>query len=67
MTRPAAPTTADRLAARDATLAAIAAEHLNLDTLADQRSGDDFTEQAVWNLRAALEAAYQAGRATLIP
>jgi len=54
--------------ARDEKLEAIAAEYLHLETLADRNMDDlDFHEHAVWNVRAALEAAYQAGRATLIP
>lgn len=46
-----------------ATLEAIAKRHLDLNTL-DTRSSDDldFSDQAVWNLEAALEAAYTAGR-----
>jgi len=51
-------------AARDRAevVARIAKEVLGLDTL-DTRSSDalDFSEQAVWTLRAALEAAYAAG------
>lgn len=45
-----------------ATLLAIAKQHLGLDTL-DTRNSDalDFHDLAVWNIRAALEAAYHAG------
>ena len=41
----------------------IAKEHLDLDTL-ERRGGDslDFSDQAVWSIRAALEAAYEAGK-----
>jgi hypothetical protein len=43
-------------------VAGIAKEILGLETL-DTRNSDslDFSEQAVWTLRAALEAAYNAG------
>jgi len=46
-------------------VARIAKEVLGLETL-DTRSSDalDFSEQAVWTLRAALEAAYAAGLAS---
>jgi len=53
-------------AARDRAevVATIAKEILGLDTL-ETRSSDalDFSDQAVWTLRAALEAAYNAGLA----
>lgn len=44
-------------------LAAIAKKHLKLETL-DTRNSDtlDFTELAVWNIKAALEEAYDMGR-----
>ncbi len=47
---------------RDDMLTVIAANHLSLQTL-ETRNGDDldFREQAVWNIRYALEAAYEAG------
>jgi len=43
----------------------IAREVLGLETL-DARNSDslDFSEQAVWALRQALEAAYEAGKAS---
>ncbi|MEQ5844420.1 hypothetical protein N0A02_33740 (plasmid) [Paraburkholderia acidicola] len=43
----------------------IAAEHLSIDTL-DVRNSDrlDFHDVAVWNIRGALEAAFEAGRET---
>ena len=46
-------------------VAGIAREILGLETL-DTRNSDslDFSEQAVWTLRAALEAAYTAGLAS---
>ncbi len=45
-------------------IAQIAKEHLDLDTLETRHSDRlDFSEQAVWQLRAALEAAYAAGLA----
>lgn len=46
------------------TLAEIAARHLDLETLETRGSdGFDFSDQAVWNIKAALEAAYAAGMA----
>ena len=54
-------------AARDRaeSVAGIAREILGLETL-DTRNSDslDFSEQAVWTLKAALEAAYAAGLAS---
>ena len=54
-------------AARDRAeaVAGIAKEILGLETL-DTRNSDslDFSEQAVWTLRAALEAAYASGLAS---
>jgi hypothetical protein len=48
---------------RDAVVHTLAREHLYIDTL-DTRGSDslDFHEVAVWGVRAALEAAYEAGR-----
>lgn len=41
----------------------IAREHLDLETLETRRmDGLDFSDQAVWSLKSALEAAYHAGR-----
>lgn len=49
--------------ARDATLLEIARRELGRDTLETRRSDSlDFSDQAVWSLKAALEAAYEAGR-----
>lgn len=47
---------------RDKTIERIAGEHFHLKTL-DTRNRDrlDFSDQAVWSLKAALEAAYDAG------
>ena len=43
----------------------IAKEHLDLETLETRKSDRlDFTDQAVWSIRAALEAAYHAGAAS---
>jgi len=53
-------------AARDRAevVARIAQEILGLDTLETRSSGAlDFSDQAAWTLRAALEAAYNAGLA----
>ncbi|MCP3163153.1 DUF6900 domain-containing protein [Myxococcus qinghaiensis] len=44
------------------TLERIAREEMNIETLKTRNSGSlDFYEVAVWQLRDALEAAYQAG------
>ena len=46
----------------DRLLANIAREHLHIETLAERKSDRlDFHEVAVWSVKAALEAAYQAG------
>jgi hypothetical protein len=48
---------------RDKTLAEIAARHLHLETLETRNSDSfDFHDMAVWSIRQALEAAYEAGR-----
>jgi hypothetical protein len=45
------------------TLAKIAKQHLDLDTLEERkRDSLDFHELAVWQIKAALIAAYEAGR-----
>jgi uncharacterized membrane protein len=45
-------------------LAAIAKQHLRIDTLETRKSDSlDFHDVAVWNVRAALEAAFMAGSA----
>lgn len=51
------------MTSKDAALSTIAREHLDLETL-ETRSHDglDFSQQAVWRVKAALEAAYEAGR-----
>lgn len=47
---------------RDEMIAVLANKHLGLVTLETRNSDDvDFREQAVWNIRYALEAAYEAG------
>jgi len=44
------------------TITAIAKEHLNLQTLEAGHSDElDFHELSVWQIKAALQAAYQAG------
>jgi len=50
-------------AARDTLLLEIAERHLFVETL-ETRNSDrlDFHEHAVWAIRSALEAAYEAGR-----
>ena len=51
--------------ARDALLRDIAERHLFLDTLETRNSDSlDFHEHAVWAIRSALEAAFEAGRGT---
>jgi len=50
-------------AARDALLLEIAEYHLFLDTLETRMSDSlDFHDHAVWAVRSALEAAFEAGR-----
>ena len=47
------------------TLDQIAAKHLRIETLATRNSDSlDFHEVSVWGLKAALEAAFEAGRAS---
>jgi hypothetical protein len=49
--------------ARDALILDIAERHLFLDTLETRKSDSlDFHEHAVWAIRSALEAAFEAGR-----
>jgi hypothetical protein len=44
------------------TIMRIAKDHLHLETLDTRRSDSlDFSDQAVWCIKAALEAAYDAG------
>ena len=53
---------------RDQEVHRIAREVLGLETLATRKSDSlDFSDQAVWAIREALEAAYQAGRASMAP
>ena len=53
---------------RDTTLAEIAAGHLHLETLETRNSDSlDFHDMAVWSIKAALEAAYEAGRQSRAP
>lgn len=48
----------------NANLTAIASQHLGLETLETRNSdGLDFSDQSVWAIKAALEAAYAAGQA----
>jgi len=48
---------------RDAIILAIAKEHFSVETLDTRRSDSlDFHDTAVWCMRSALEAAYEAGR-----
>lgn len=57
------PTQKRQDAFRDAHLQLIAKEILGLETLETRNSDSlDFREHAVWTLKAALEAAYEAGR-----
>ncbi len=50
------------------TLEQIAARHLDIETLATRRSDSlDFHEVAVWEVKRALEAAYEAGRKAADP
>ena len=53
---------------RDTILAEIAAKHLFLETLETRNSDSlDFHDRAVWSIKAALEAAYEAGRQSRTP
>ncbi len=53
---------------RDTILAEIAARHLFLETLETRNSDSlDFHDMAVWSIKAALEAAYEAGRQSRAP
>ena len=46
-------------------LTEIAAKHLKIETLEEQGlDSQDFHDVAVWNIRAALEAAFAAGKAS---
>jgi len=50
---------------KDTALANIARDILNLETLETRRSDSlDFHDLAVWSIRKALEAAFEAGRQT---
>jgi hypothetical protein len=54
-----------RTARIDRTLTAIAQQHLGVETLATRKADSlDFHEVSVWNIKAALEAAYAAGAQT---
>lgn len=56
-------TTPNPEAARDALLLEIAERHLFLETLETRMSDSlDFHDHAVWAVRSALEAAFEAGR-----
>lgn len=56
-------TTPNPEAARDALLMEIAERHLFFDTLETRMSDSlDFHDHAVWAVRSALEAAFEAGR-----
>lgn len=48
---------------KDALFTQIAQQHLNIETLVERKSdGLDFHDVAVWSVKDALEAAYEAGR-----
>lgn len=48
---------------RKVTMEEIAGQHLNIETLETRKSDSlDFHDVAVWNIKSALEAAYEAGR-----
>jgi len=51
----------------DGTLESIARRLLDIRTLETTRTGDDFHEVAVWSIKEALEAAYEAGRRAAPP
>jgi hypothetical protein len=51
---------------REQTIHEIAVKHLNVETLETRKSDSlDFYSVAVWSIKAALEAAYEAGRASV--
>jgi len=52
---------------RDEMLASIAKRLLDFDTLETRVTSADFREVAVWSVREALEAAYEAGRRAAPP
>ena len=53
----------DPIDTRDALLRDIAERHLSLETLETRNTDNlDFHEHAVWAIRSALEAAFEAGR-----
>lgn len=52
---------------RDDTIETIACRLLDFDTLETTRTSADFREVAVWSVREALEAAYEAGRKAAPP
>ncbi len=53
---------------RDTTLAKIGTRHLHLETLQARNSDSlDFHDMAVWSIKAALEAAWEAGRQSREP
>jgi hypothetical protein len=55
--------TAKNSTRKSAELERIAREILSLDTLETRNSDDlDFSDMAVWTLKSALEAAYEAGK-----
>ena len=57
-------TTQPAASSQEETIRTIAKELLGLDTIETRKSDRlDFSDQAVWQLRAALEAAYNAGKA----
>ena len=52
---------------RNDTIETIAKKLLDFNTLETTRTGSDFREVAVWSVREALEAAYEAGRRAAPP
>ncbi len=53
---------------KDEVLLGIAQKHLRLETLTTRKSDHlDFHDISVWDIKAALEAAYAAGRASTQP
>ncbi|MDD2711356.1 MAG: hypothetical protein PHU77_00410 [Simplicispira sp.] len=47
-------------------LETIARQHLMLETLETRNCGQDFKEVAVWCVKAALQAAFEAGQRTAV-
>ena len=62
------PGAGEAVSGLDALVARLAKEHLDIDTLETRKSDSlDFHDVAVWEVKAALRAAYAAGRGSSRP